>query len=67
MASFHCSASSASNAARYVFGPCSIIMAMLTLAVVLPLILGYGGSISGGGVSGVGVSRGGVSGGGVRA
>jgi len=30
-------------------------MAMLTLAAVLPLLLGFGGSISGGGVSGGGM------------
>ena len=69
MASFHCSASSAFKAARYVFGPCSIIMAMLTLAAVLPLVLGIGVSgcgVSRGVVSGGGVSGGGVSGGCVR-
>jgi hypothetical protein len=32
--SFHCSVSSAFNTVRYVFGPCSIIMAMLILAAV---------------------------------
>ena len=35
-------------------------MAMLTLAAVLPLLLGFGGGISGGGVSGGGVYGGGV-------
>jgi len=35
-------------------------MAMLTLAAVRPLLLGYRGGISGGGVSGGGVTGGGV-------
>ena len=39
---------------------------MLTLAAVLPLLLGFGGGVSVAGVSGGGVSGGGVSGGGVR-
>jgi len=33
-------------------------MAMLTLAAVLPLLLGFGGGVSAGGVSGGGVSGG---------